>query len=65
MFSTKYYDVRETHQSTSRATACTVVSSHRERIRVDTGEVINDATEAVYRPGEGLDCNGRETAPLN
>ncbi len=65
MYSTRYYETQETGQARSKRGACTDVSSFRERIRVDTGEVINDATVATYRPGEGLDCNGRETNPVD
>ena len=65
MFSTEYYETEEAFQSTSKSGACTVVSSHRERLLIETGEVINDSTEAVYRPGQGLDCNGNETARVD
>lgn len=61
LWSTKYFAVSETGQSSSRVGACTRVTTFRERIAPD-GTLLEDSVFAVYRPGEGLDCAGRATA---
>lgn len=58
LWSTPYYDVVETGQSVSGwGAACTRVDTFRERT-TPGGGVIEDSVFAIYRPGEGIDCNG-------
>jgi vancomycin resistance protein YoaR len=62
-FSTKWVDVVETKQERwANGPGCRRINSHREITNVETGEVINDTTFAVYRNREGYDCNGNPTA---
>ncbi len=58
IYSTPYWEVRQSGQRTSRIGACRRVTTFRERIAPD-GIVLEDSVFAVYRPGEGIDCNGR------
>lgn len=60
LWSTKYFGVSQTGQTSGRVGACTRVTTYRERIAPD-GTVLEDSVFAVYRPGEGLDCAGRST----
>ena len=60
MYSSPHAEVVETGQSVGRAGACTRVTTFRERTYPD-GRVVEDSVFATYRPGEGLDCQGRPT----
>jgi vancomycin resistance protein YoaR len=60
MYSTKYWEVEETGQSSWRSGACRSVETFRSRTSPE-GEVLEDSVQARYRPGEGLDCNGNPT----
>lgn len=60
LWSTPYYEVVETGQSSYRQGACTRVETFRQRTDPE-GRVVDDMVFAVYRPGEGLDCAGRPT----
>lgn len=60
MYSTQYWDVEETGQSSWRSGACRSVETFRTSTSPD-GEVVEDSVQARYRPGEGLDCNGNAT----
>ncbi len=57
-YSTKYWDVAESGQSSFRIGACTRVNTFRTRTAPD-GTTLDDMVIATYRPAEGLDCNGR------
>jgi len=60
MYSTKYWTVEETGQTTSRFGACRRVETFRRRTS-PTGEILDDSVFAIYRPGVGLDCRGHAT----
>jgi hypothetical protein len=60
MYSTKYWEVEDTGQSSWRSGACRSVETFRSRTNPD-GQVFEDSVKARYRPGEGLDCNGNPT----
>jgi len=60
MYSTKYWEVEQTGQSSWYSGACRSVETFRSSTNPD-GEVIEDSVRARYRPGEGLDCNGNPT----
>ncbi len=60
MYSTKYWDVEETGQSSWRSGACRSVETFRTSTSPD-GTVVEDSVRARYRPGEGLDCAGNAT----
>jgi len=60
MYSTQYWEVEETGQSSWRSGACTSVETFRSRTDPN-GFVVEDSVEARYRPGEGLDCAGNAT----
>ncbi len=60
MYSTEYWEVEETGQSSWRSGACRSVETFRSRTSPD-GLVLEDSVKARYRPGEGLDCNGNPT----
>jgi vancomycin resistance protein YoaR len=60
MYSTKYWEVEQTGQSSWRSGACRSVETFRSRTSPE-GEVLEDSVQARYRPGEGLDCNGNPT----
>ena len=65
LWSTKYYDVVQTGQSSGTAgRVCTRVTTFRERVDPD-GTVLEDSVFATYRPGEGIDCNGNPTPQPN
>jgi len=58
MWSTKHVVVKQTGQSTGYSNQCKVVTTYRSR-KYPGGRVEKDSVFAVYRPGEGIDCNGR------
>jgi len=60
MYSTKYWEVEQTDQSSRRSGACTSVETFRSRTDPE-GEVYEDSVIARYRPGVGLDCAGNPT----
>jgi vancomycin resistance protein YoaR len=60
MYSTHYWDVQQTGQSSWRSGACTAVETDRSRTNPE-GETFEDSVGALYRPGEGLDCAGHAT----
>jgi hypothetical protein len=60
MWSTPYFEVEQTRQSSWKIGQCTRVNTYRERTAPD-GSVLEDFVFATYRPGEGLDCNGNPT----
>jgi vancomycin resistance protein YoaR len=60
MYSTKYWEVEQTGQSSWRSGACRSVETFRSRTNPD-GFVLEDSVRARYRPGEGLDCAGNPT----
>jgi vancomycin resistance protein YoaR len=64
MWSTPHYAVEQTGQAVGSVGACTRVTTFRERI-APNGAVTEDSVFAVYRPGEGLDCNGNPTPRVN
>lgn len=60
IWSTKYFEVEQTRQTSFKIGRCTRVNTYRSRTAPD-GTVIDDMYFATYRPGEGLDCNGNAT----
>ena len=60
MYSTKHIDVERTGQTESAQDQCTRVTTTRKRT-YDDGTVKDDSVFAVYRPGEGLRCDGSST----
>lgn len=60
LYSSPYWEVEESGQSSWRSGACRSVKTFRTRTSPD-GDVIEDYVTARYRPGEGLDCNGNPT----
>jgi vancomycin resistance protein YoaR len=60
VWSTKYFEVEQTRQTSYKIGRCTRVNTYRSRTAPD-GTVIDDMYFATYRPGEGLDCNGNPT----
>ena len=62
LFSTRYAEVEETGQTRGSAGACTRVITNRQRTFPD-GTQSDDSVTALYRPAEGLDCNGNPTIP--
>ena len=60
MYSTHYWDVEQTGQSSWRSGACTAVETDRSRTNPE-GQTFADSVNALYRPGEGLDCAGHAT----
>jgi vancomycin resistance protein YoaR len=63
MWSTPYWDVEQTGQNSYPAGQCTQVETFRSRTNPD-GVTENDEVFALYRPGEGLDCNGNPTPEI-
>jgi hypothetical protein len=59
VYSTPYFEVEQTGQSTRRSGFCRHVNTFRSRTTPD-GEVLKDSVFASYRPREGVDCNGNE-----
>lgn len=62
LFSTRHIEVTETGQVRSAAGQCTRVFTNRLRV-YDDGTEAEDSVTALYRPAEGLDCNGNPTIP--
>lgn len=60
IWSTKYFEVEQTRQTSFKIGRCTRVNTYRSRTAPD-GTVIDDMYFATYRPGEGLDCAGNAT----
>ncbi len=61
-YSTAHIDVTAGDLVRSSQGACTRYTTPRTRTYPD-GTVVEDSVFAVYRPGEGLDCNGNSTRP--
>lgn len=61
MYSTDYIDVVDLGRSERKIGECTKVTTTRER-RYPNDVVVTDTVFALYRPGEGLDCNGDPTS---
>lgn len=61
-YSTKHIDVVAGDLLRSDQGACSRYTTPRTRTFPD-GTVVEDSVFAVYRPGEGLDCNGNSTRP--
>ena len=62
LYSTKHIDVEQTSQGTSFQQQCRRVSTERTRTYAD-GRVDIDYVTAVYRPAEGLNCDGSPSDP--
>ena len=58
MYSTNHIEVEQVDQRRYPRGLCTYVETDRRRAYAD-GRVVIDTIEANYRPGEGLDCQGR------
>jgi vancomycin resistance protein YoaR len=61
-YSTKYVEVEAGDLIASPQVKCTRYTTPRTRTYPD-GHVVKDSVFAVYRPGEGFDCNGNPTTP--
>lgn len=61
-YSTKHIEVEDLPLVRSSNGQCSVFTTPRVRTYPD-GEVVEDSVFALYRPGEGLDCNGNSTVP--
>ena len=57
MYSTKNVEAEQVATRTSSRNKCTYVETDRERTYSD-GRTVIDTFFALYRPGDGLDCNG-------
>lgn len=57
MYSTKHVEVEDIGQRVARRNRCTYVETDRQRSYPD-GQVVVDTFEALYRPADGIDCNG-------
>ena len=57
MYSTKNVEVEQVGQRVGSWRQCTYVETDRQRTYED-GNVVVDTFEALYRPSEGIDCNG-------
>ena len=62
LYSTQNIVSEDVGRSETAQGSCTRVTTTRERTFAD-GRVERDTVFAVYRPGEGLDCNGNSTVP--
>lgn len=62
LYSTEFVDVEDIGRTESPQGSCTRVTTTRQLTYQD-GTVETDTVFAVYRPGEGLDCNGNSTRP--
>lgn len=62
MYSTQSIEVVELGQRVSSHGRCTFVETDRQRTYSD-GRIVVDTFEALYRPAEGLDCNGNPVIP--
>ncbi len=60
MYSTDHIEVSEVDRQDSSVGQCTKVTTTRER-RYQNDIVVTDTVFALYRPAEGLDCNGDPT----
>lgn len=58
VYSTPYFEVEQSGQFTTLVGLCKSVTTLRRRTHPD-GNVIDDRFFAFYRPGDGLDCNGK------
>ena len=61
-YSTKNVEVAAGNLQSSPQGKCTRYTTPRTRVYPD-GTTKDDSVFAVYRPGEGLDCNGNSTQP--
>ncbi len=59
MYSTKNIEANQVASRSSKRNQCTYVETDRERIYSDGHSVI-DTFFALYRPEDGIDCNGNE-----
>ncbi|MEX1249533.1 MAG: VanW family protein, partial [Acidimicrobiia bacterium] len=57
MYSTKNVQVDQVATRTSRRNQCTYVETDRQRVYAD-GRTVIDTFWALYRPADGIDCNG-------
>ncbi len=57
MYSTKNIEVEQVATRTSSRSQCTYVETDRERVYSD-GRTVIDTFWALYRPADGIDCNG-------
>ncbi len=62
MYSTKHIAVEDIGRAETAQRSCTRVTTTRQRT-YDDGTVDLDTFFALYRPGEGFDCNGNSTVP--
>jgi len=62
MYSTKHIDVVEDEPRTTFQGQCRRATTRRTRTYADGREVV-DSVFAVYRPGEGLNCDGSASDP--
>lgn len=62
MYSTKHMVVDDVGRTESAQRSCTRVTTTRQRT-YDDGTTELDTFFGLYRPGEGLDCNGNSTVP--
>lgn len=60
MYSTNHIEVAEVGREERAVGQCTRVTTTRER-RYENEAVVTDTVFALYRPAEGLDCNGDPT----
>ncbi len=63
LYSTRDVEAVQTGQSQRASDQCTRVTTDRRRTHTD-GTVTDDDVVALYRPGEGLDCAGNRTVPV-
>ncbi|MEM8922272.1 MAG: VanW family protein [Actinomycetota bacterium] len=61
-YSTKHIEVEDLPLVRSSRGQCSVFTTPRVRTYPD-GNQVEDSVFALYRPGEGLDCNGNSTRP--
>lgn len=59
MYSTKNIEVAQVASRSSKRNQCTYVETDRERIYSD-GRTVIDTFFALYRPSDGVDCNGNQ-----
>lgn len=64
VYSTKSVEVEQIGQEESMVRQCTRVDTFRRRTYED-GRSAEDSVLATYRPGEGLDCDGNPTSPVD
>lgn len=62
LYSTKHMAVEDIGRTESAQRSCTRVTTTRQRT-YDDGTSELDTFFGLYRPGEGLDCNGNSTVP--